>query len=139
MSALKAEALMREFQYNRIRIPDPNSLSAEQVRDSLIANYPEIATASEPRSEAQVACCTTPSTRSGNTNRTESTEKRCNHEEIRYKIANFNKFLKILTEFPPRHDRPIIYLSPMRDAARRRSRGDPAAHADHPMKPGIAR
>ena len=47
MSALKAEALVREFQYKGIRIPDPSpDLSVEQVRDLLTPNYPEVATAS---------------------------------------------------------------------------------------------
>jgi len=46
MSTLKAEALVREFYYNGVRIPDPGSeLSVEQVRDLLTPNYPEIATA----------------------------------------------------------------------------------------------
>jgi len=46
MSTLKAEALVREFYYNGLRIPDPGSeLSVEQVRDLLTPNYPEIATA----------------------------------------------------------------------------------------------
>ena len=47
MSSLKAEALLREFHYNGIRIPDPGpELTVEQVRDLLTPNYPEIATAS---------------------------------------------------------------------------------------------
>jgi PRTRC genetic system protein C len=46
MSTLKAEALVREFYYNGVRIPDPGSeLSVEQIRDLLTPNYPEIATA----------------------------------------------------------------------------------------------
>jgi len=46
MSTLKAEALVREFYYNGLRIPDPGSeLSVEQIRDLLTPNYPEIATA----------------------------------------------------------------------------------------------
>jgi PRTRC genetic system protein C len=45
MSNLKAEALLREFHYKGIRIPDPGpDLTVEQVRDLLIPNYPEIAT-----------------------------------------------------------------------------------------------
>ena len=41
MSALKAEALVREFQYDGIRIPDPSpELTVEQVRDLLTPNYP---------------------------------------------------------------------------------------------------
>jgi PRTRC genetic system protein C len=47
MSNLKTEALLREFYYNGVRIPDPGpELSVEQVRDLLTPNYPEIATAS---------------------------------------------------------------------------------------------
>jgi PRTRC genetic system protein C len=46
MSNLKAEALLREFFYNGVRIPDPGpELTVEQVRDLLTPNYPEIATA----------------------------------------------------------------------------------------------
>jgi PRTRC genetic system protein C len=53
MSNLKAEALVREFLYNGIRIPDPGpDLSVEQVRDLLTPNYPEIATASLSGPEA---------------------------------------------------------------------------------------
>jgi PRTRC genetic system protein C len=53
MSSLKAEALVREFHYNGIRIPDPGpELSVEQVRDLLSPNYPEIATASLSGPEA---------------------------------------------------------------------------------------
>lgn len=53
MSTLKAEALVREFHYNGIRIPDPGpDLSVEQVRDLLTPNYPEIATASVTGPEA---------------------------------------------------------------------------------------
>lgn len=47
MSTLKAEAMVREFHYNGIRIPDPSpDLSVDQVRDLLTPQYPEIATAS---------------------------------------------------------------------------------------------
>jgi PRTRC genetic system protein C len=47
MSNLKVEALVREFCYNGIRIPDPGpDLTIDQVRDLLTPNYPEIATAS---------------------------------------------------------------------------------------------
>ena len=47
MSSLKAEALLREFQYNGVRIPDPDpELTVDQVRDLLTPAYPEIATAS---------------------------------------------------------------------------------------------
>jgi hypothetical protein len=36
MSQLKAEAMLREFQYNGIRIPDPGpDLTIDQVRDLL--------------------------------------------------------------------------------------------------------
>jgi len=53
MSTLNAEALVREFHYNRIRIPDPSpDLSVEQVRDLLTPNCLEIATASLSGPEA---------------------------------------------------------------------------------------
>lgn len=53
MSNLKAQALVREFHYNGIRIPDPGpKLSVEQVRDLLIPQFPEIATASVSGPEA---------------------------------------------------------------------------------------
>lgn len=53
MTALKVEALMREFQYNGIRIPDPGpELSVDQVRDLLTPQFPEIATASVSGPEA---------------------------------------------------------------------------------------
>jgi PRTRC genetic system protein C len=46
MPTLKAEALLREFHYNGVRIPDPAPhMSVEQVRDLLTPTYPEIATA----------------------------------------------------------------------------------------------
>ena len=46
MGNLKAEALVREFQYNGVRIPDPGpDLTLDQVRDLLTPNFPEIATA----------------------------------------------------------------------------------------------
>jgi PRTRC genetic system protein C len=46
MSSLKAEAMVREFQYNGIRIPDPGpELTVEQIRDLLTPQYPELATA----------------------------------------------------------------------------------------------
>jgi PRTRC genetic system protein C len=36
MSQLKAEAMLREFQYNGIRIPDPGpDLTVDQIRDLL--------------------------------------------------------------------------------------------------------
>ena len=52
MSELKAEVMVREFQYNGIRIPDPGpELTVEQVRD-LLHCYPEGATASVSAPEA---------------------------------------------------------------------------------------
>jgi PRTRC genetic system protein C len=53
MATLKAEALLREFHYNGIRIPDPGpELTVEQIRDLLTPQYPEIATASVTGPEA---------------------------------------------------------------------------------------
>ncbi len=53
MNTLKAEMLVREFQYNGIRIPDPGpDLTVEQVRDLLTPQFPEIATASVTGPEA---------------------------------------------------------------------------------------
>lgn len=47
MAVLKTEALLREFYYNGVRIPDPGpDLSVEQVRELLTPRFPEIATAS---------------------------------------------------------------------------------------------
>jgi PRTRC genetic system protein C len=47
MSSLKTEVLLREFQYNGVRIPDLGpELTVDQVRDLLTPAYPEIATAS---------------------------------------------------------------------------------------------
>lgn len=47
MSTLITHALLREFAYNGIRIPDPGpQLSVDQVRELLTPTYPEIATAS---------------------------------------------------------------------------------------------
>lgn len=47
MSSLKTEVLLRELQYNGVRIPDPGpELTVDQVRDLLTPAYPEIATAS---------------------------------------------------------------------------------------------
>jgi PRTRC genetic system protein C len=47
MANLKAESLLREFNYNGVRIPDPApQMSVEQVREMLIPSFPEIATAS---------------------------------------------------------------------------------------------
>jgi PRTRC genetic system protein C len=46
MASLKADVLLREFNYNGVRIPDPApQMSVEQVRDLLTPSYPEIATA----------------------------------------------------------------------------------------------
>jgi PRTRC genetic system protein C len=46
MDKLQAEVLLREFNYNGVRIPDPApQMSVEQVRDLLTPTYPEIATA----------------------------------------------------------------------------------------------
>ena len=53
MSQLKLEAMVREFHYNGIRIPDPGpDLTIDQVRDLLTPSYPEIATASVSGPEA---------------------------------------------------------------------------------------
>ena len=47
MTSLKAEVLLREFNYNGVRIPDPApQMSVEQVREMLSPSFPEIATAS---------------------------------------------------------------------------------------------
>ena len=46
MANLKAEILLREFQYNGVHIPDPApQMTVDQVRDLLTPTYPEIATA----------------------------------------------------------------------------------------------
>jgi PRTRC genetic system protein C len=46
MAKLQAQVLLREFNYNGVRIPDPApQMSVEQVRDLLTPTYPEIATA----------------------------------------------------------------------------------------------
>jgi len=46
MSKLQAQVLLREFNYNGVRIPDPApQISVEQVRDLLTPQFPEIATA----------------------------------------------------------------------------------------------
>ena len=40
------ETMTREFRYDSVRLPDPNSrLSIEEVRTAFSATYPEIATA----------------------------------------------------------------------------------------------
>ena len=47
MAKLQAQVLLREFNYNGVRIPDPApQMSVEQVRDLLTPQFPEIATAS---------------------------------------------------------------------------------------------
>jgi PRTRC genetic system protein C len=47
MTSLKTKALLREFFYNGVRIPDPDpAMTVEQVRDLLTPNFPEIAIAS---------------------------------------------------------------------------------------------
>ena len=46
MAKLQAQILLREFNYNGVRIPDPApQMSGEQVRDLLTPQFPEIATA----------------------------------------------------------------------------------------------
>ena len=46
MAKLQAQVLLREFNYNGVRILDPApQMSVEQVRDLLTPTYPEIATA----------------------------------------------------------------------------------------------
>jgi PRTRC genetic system protein C len=46
MAKLQAQVLLREFNYNGVRIPDPApQMSVEQVRDLLTPQFPEIATA----------------------------------------------------------------------------------------------
>ena len=46
MAKLQAQVLLREFNYNGARIPDPApQMSVEQVRDLLTPQFPEIATA----------------------------------------------------------------------------------------------
>ena len=41
MASLKAEALLREFHYNGVRIPDPApQMTVEQVRDLLFKKTP---------------------------------------------------------------------------------------------------
>jgi PRTRC genetic system protein C len=47
MATLKTEVLLREFNYNGVRIPDPApQMTVEQVREMLTPSFPEIATAS---------------------------------------------------------------------------------------------
>jgi PRTRC genetic system protein C len=46
MAKLQAQILLREFNYNGVRIPDPApQMGIEQVRDLLVSSYPELATA----------------------------------------------------------------------------------------------
>jgi PRTRC genetic system protein C len=46
MASLKAEVLLREFNFNGVRIPDPApNMTVEEVRDLLTPSFPEIATA----------------------------------------------------------------------------------------------
>ena len=46
MAKLQAQVLLREFNYNGVRIPDPApQMSVEEVRDLLVPSYPELATA----------------------------------------------------------------------------------------------
>ena len=47
------ETMTREFRYDSVRLPDPNSkLSIEEVRTAFSATYPEIATAAVTGPEA---------------------------------------------------------------------------------------
>jgi PRTRC genetic system protein C len=51
--ALEVKALPREFSFNAVRLPDPNpAFSIEQVRDTYVSSYPELATASIEGPEA---------------------------------------------------------------------------------------
>ncbi|MBN9615123.1 MAG: carbamoylphosphate synthase large subunit [Acidobacteriales bacterium 59-55] len=57
MSTLVVSPVRREFVYNGTSIPDPDpKMTPEQVRDTLVAVYPEIATATlsgpEPKADA---------------------------------------------------------------------------------------
>jgi PRTRC genetic system protein C len=46
MAKLEAQVLLREFNYNGVRIPDPApQMSVEQVRDLLTPQFQEIVTA----------------------------------------------------------------------------------------------
>ena len=46
MAKLQAQILLREFNYNGVRIPDPApQMRVEEVRDLLTPQFPEIATA----------------------------------------------------------------------------------------------
>lgn len=62
MASLKTTALLREFYYNGVRVPDPGpDLTVEQVRDLLTPNYPEIAIATLTDRKTRVPLCVTPS------------------------------------------------------------------------------
>lgn len=57
MSTLVISSVRREFVYNGTSIPDPDpKMTPEQVRDTLVTVYPEIATATlagpEPKGDA---------------------------------------------------------------------------------------
>ena len=44
--AIKVETMRREFNFNGVKLPDPNpSLTVEQVREVYAGTYPEITTA----------------------------------------------------------------------------------------------
>jgi PRTRC genetic system protein C len=62
MSALVISPVRREFIYNGTSIPDPDpKMTPEQVRDSLVAVYPEIATAPSPAPSRKTTPYGTPS------------------------------------------------------------------------------
>ena len=51
--AMTIETMAREFRYDSVRLPDPDSrLSIEEVRTAFSATYPEIATAAVTGPEA---------------------------------------------------------------------------------------
>jgi PRTRC genetic system protein C len=51
--SMTIETMTREFRYDSVRLPDPNSkLSIEEVRTAFSATYPEIATAAVTGPEA---------------------------------------------------------------------------------------
>lgn len=50
--AVTTERLKREFHFNGMTLADPNpAVSAEQARELLAINFPELATADMPRPE----------------------------------------------------------------------------------------
>lgn len=50
---MKVEELVREFNYNGVRLPDPNpKLTVDEVRNLYAAAHPEIATAAVEGPEA---------------------------------------------------------------------------------------